>query len=108
MTVRVSLLGSYGQGSGVRCKHLMPACLPVHTLYTHPTAADAGCQGNQTDNQPDNLEPTGCIYLYEPKQCSLIHIAVQGATQSHRMRLAIDPGPLDCRYSRICRALGLD
>eukprot|EP00976_Prorocentrum_cordatum_P037812 767925-Prorocentrum_minimum.AAC.1 len=28
MTVRVSLLGSYGQGPGVRCKHLMAACLP--------------------------------------------------------------------------------
>eukprot|EP00959_Pyramimonas_sp_CCMP1952_P046496 971220-Pyramimonas_sp.AAC.1 len=27
MTVRVPLLGSYGQGPGVRCKHLMAACL---------------------------------------------------------------------------------
>eukprot|EP00976_Prorocentrum_cordatum_P108073 1194764-Prorocentrum_minimum.AAC.2 len=29
MTFRVSLLGSYGQGPGARCKQLMAACLPV-------------------------------------------------------------------------------
>eukprot|EP00959_Pyramimonas_sp_CCMP1952_P282133 5897205-Pyramimonas_sp.AAC.1 len=23
-------------------------------LYTHPTAADARCQGNRTDNRPEN------------------------------------------------------
>eukprot|EP00959_Pyramimonas_sp_CCMP1952_P037746 790195-Pyramimonas_sp.AAC.1 len=37
----------------------MAACLPIHIVqvYTHPTDADdadAGCQGNRTDNQPDN------------------------------------------------------
>eukprot|EP00959_Pyramimonas_sp_CCMP1952_P287651 6015695-Pyramimonas_sp.AAC.1 len=61
MTVRVSLLGSYGQSSSVSdvsalWRHASP---PARDDHTHPTAADAGCRGNRTDNQPDHPEPTG-------------------------------------------------
>eukprot|EP00976_Prorocentrum_cordatum_P080033 1183818-Prorocentrum_minimum.AAC.3 len=59
MTVRVSLLGSYGQSSSVSDVSTLWRHASPSTLYTHPIAADAGCQGNRTDNQPDKLEPTG-------------------------------------------------
>ena len=43
---------------GVRGEHLLLACLPGHIMYTHPTAADAGCQGKtKTDSPQGNREP---------------------------------------------------
>eukprot|EP00976_Prorocentrum_cordatum_P107548 1194661-Prorocentrum_minimum.AAC.3 len=38
----------------------MAACLPVHVVHPTPPAADAGCQGNQTDNQPDTTVGMDC------------------------------------------------
>eukprot|EP00959_Pyramimonas_sp_CCMP1952_P103631 2167111-Pyramimonas_sp.AAC.1 len=32
----------------------MAACLPGRIVHPTSTAADAGCQGNRTDNRPDN------------------------------------------------------
>eukprot|EP00976_Prorocentrum_cordatum_P105752 1194322-Prorocentrum_minimum.AAC.7 len=34
--------------------HASPA-----TVFTHPTAADAGCRGNRTDSQSGNEKPPG-------------------------------------------------
>eukprot|EP00959_Pyramimonas_sp_CCMP1952_P300414 6283517-Pyramimonas_sp.AAC.1 len=59
MTVRVSLLGSYGRPSSVSDVSALWRHASPSTLYTHPIAADAGCQGNRTDNPQDNMEPTG-------------------------------------------------
>eukprot|EP00959_Pyramimonas_sp_CCMP1952_P145741 3051039-Pyramimonas_sp.AAC.1 len=59
MTVKILLLGViWPKVSDVRTLWRNAS---LSTLYTHPTgttAADAGCQGNQTDNPPENLDPS--------------------------------------------------